>query len=110
MAEAFADMNDFRTKALSLPLPVTKVVPWDPVTTERTPEITITLGKSVARFDELACFVGGQGRVEVRWIEPATRFAVMPGRPLGKGRHRVNCTAPRDDGRYLWFSHQWIVR
>jgi len=28
---------------------------------------------------------------------------------LSPGRHRINCTAPRDDGGYLWFSHQWVV-
>jgi len=110
MAEAFAGMDGFRTKALSLSLPVTKVVPWDPVTNDPLPEITVTLAESSARLGQLACFVGGQGRVEVSWIEPNRRFAVRPKKSLAKGRQRVNCTAPRNDGRYYWFSHQWIVR
>jgi len=110
MAEAFAGMDGFRTKALSLPLPVTEVVPWDPVTTDLLPEITITLAESSARLGQLACFVSGQGRVEVSWIESNRRFAVKPIKALAKGRQRVNCTAPRNDGRYYWFSHQWIVR
>jgi len=110
MAEAFAEMSEFRTKAKSLPLPVTEVVPWDPVTAEILPELTITLGESAARLDDLACFVSCQGRVEVSWIKPSRQFTVRPARPLGKGRQRVNCTAPRNDGRYFWFSHQWIVQ
>ena len=110
MAEAFAGMDGFRTKALSLPLPVTEVVPWDPVTNDQLPEITITLAESSARLGQLACFVSGQGRVEVSWIESNRRFAVKPIKALAKGRQRVNCTAPRNDGRYYWFSHQWIVR
>lgn len=110
MAEAFAEMNDFRTKALSLPMPVTEVVPWEPVTSDQRPEITITLAESDARLEELACYVRGQGRVDVRWIEPNRRFSVRPGKELGIGRQRVNCTAPRNDGRYFWFSHQWIVQ
>jgi len=110
MAEAFAGIDGFRTKANSLPLPVLDVAPWDPVTDDSLPEITITLARSDARLGELACFVGGHGKVEVRWVEPNTRFIVGPGQVLGKGRHRVNCTAPRHDGRYYWFSHQWIVQ
>jgi len=110
MAEAYAGMDGFRTKALSLPLPVTEVVPWDPVTDNPLPEITITLAESSARLGELACFIGDQGNVEVSWIEPNRRFAVSPIKVLAKGRQRVNCTAPRNDGRYYWFSHQWIVR
>ena len=110
MAEAFAGMDGFRTKALSLPLPVTEVVPWDPVTSDPLPEITVTLAESSAKLGELACFVGGQGKVDVSWIESKRRFAVGPVKALGKGRQRVNCTAPRNDGRYYWFSHQWIVR
>ena len=110
MAEAFAGMDGFRTKALSLPMPVTEVVPWDPVTDDPLPEITITLAESPARLGQLACFVGGQGKVEVSWIEGNKRFAVRPIKALAKGRQRINCTAPRNDGRYYWFSHQWIVR
>jgi peptidoglycan/xylan/chitin deacetylase (PgdA/CDA1 family) len=110
MAEAFAGMDGFRTKALSLPMPVTEVVPWDPVTDDPLPEITITLAESPARLGQLACFVGGQGKVEVSWVESNRRFAVRPIKALAKGRQRVNCTAPRNDGRYYWFSHQWIVR
>ena len=110
MAEAFAGMDGFQTKAMSLPLPVTEVVPWDPVTSDPLPEITVTLAESSARPGELACFVSGQGRVDISWIEPNRRFDVRPTQALAKGRQRVNCTAPRNDGRYYWFSHQWIVR
>lgn len=109
MAESFAGMEEFRTKAASLPLPVVKLEPWDPVTTEPLPELLITLGESNARLGELACFVTGQGKVDVRWVETNKQFVVAPRRALGKGRHRVNCTAPRNDGRYMWFSHQWIT-
>jgi peptidoglycan/xylan/chitin deacetylase (PgdA/CDA1 family) len=110
LAEAFGDMDSFRTKVASLPLPVEAVVPWDPVVTTDRPSVEVTLGDTLARSEELACFVSGQGRVEPRWIESDRRFSVAPEQPLGPGRQRVNCTAPRDDGRYFWFSHPWIVR
>jgi biofilm PGA synthesis lipoprotein PgaB len=109
MAERFAAMDAFRTKLASLPMPVTAVEPWDPVTVDRRPEIVVSLASTDARLDELACYVGGQGRVEHRWIEQGRKFAVAPAKPLGPGRGRVNCTAPTKGGRYLWFSHLWIV-
>lgn len=109
MAESFADIAQFRTKVASVPLPVTGVEPWEPLTSSGSPTVEITLGDTGARLDELACYVSGQGRVEVDWHEPGRRFIVGPARPFGQGRQRVNCTAPRNDGRYAWFSHQWIV-
>jgi len=109
MAEAYASVDDFRTKARSLPLPVASVDPWDPVT-DRIPQITLTLADSDANLGALACYVGGQGRVEVQWAEAGRRFTVGPGRRLGRGRQRLNCTAPGPGGRYFWYGHQWIVQ
>jgi peptidoglycan/xylan/chitin deacetylase (PgdA/CDA1 family) len=110
MAEAFGGLAEFRTKVASLPLPVVTVEPWDPVVSTRQPSIEVTLGEADARLSELTCYVSGQGAVEVEWLTPAKRFSVAPARPFGEGRHRVNCTAPRNDGRYLWFSHPWIIQ
>jgi hypothetical protein len=110
MAESFGDIGQFRTKVASVPMPVTSVEPWEPITMDTQPTITITLGGTDARLDELACYVSGQGKVEVDWQEMGSRFVVGPAKPFGKGRQRVNCTAPGNDGRYLWFSHQWIIQ
>ena len=109
MAESFGDIGQFRTKVASVPMPVTRVDPWEPVTADRQPTITITLGDTDARLGELACYVSGQGKVAVDWRETDSQFVVGPVKPFGKGRQRVNCTAPGNDGRYLWFSHQWII-
>ena len=110
LAESFGGMDQFRTKVASLPMPVLSVEPWDPVVMTRLPEITVTLGETDARIDELACYVSGQGRGEIKWQEPSRRFTIGGNQAFGDGRHRVNCTAPRNDGRYLWFSHPWVVR
>jgi peptidoglycan/xylan/chitin deacetylase (PgdA/CDA1 family) len=110
MAESFGDLDDFRTKVASLPMPVVDIDPWDPVTHTLRPMIVVTLAQAEARLDELACYVAGQGRVDVEWLEYGRRFTVAPKQDLDAGRHRVNCTMPRADGRYLWFSHQWLVR
>jgi len=110
MAEAFADIDGFRTKVASLPMPVVKVEPWDPVVSTSLPIVAVTVGETDARIEELACFVSGQGQVAIDWQQQNRTYTVGPARPLGKGRQRVNCTAPRNDGRYLWFSHPWIIQ
>ena len=110
MAEAFADIDGFRTKVASLPMPVVKVEPWDPVVSTSLPSIAVPLGETDARLGELACFVGNQGQVAIDWKQQDRTYTVGPARPLGNGRQRVNCTAPRNDGHYLWFSHSWIIR
>ena len=109
IAEAYSDIAEFRTKIRSIPMPVEQLTPWEPAVMENRPEIEVSLGETDARLSELACFVSGQGRVPVQWIEAGKRFAVVPRLPLESGRQRVNCTVPRDDGRYLWFSHPWFV-
>jgi len=110
MAESFGDIGPFRTKVSSVPMPVTSVAPWEPVTADTRPTITITLDETDARLGELACYVSGQGKVEVEWQETDRQFVVGPAKPFRNGRQRVNCTAPGNDGRYLWFSHQWIIQ
>jgi peptidoglycan/xylan/chitin deacetylase (PgdA/CDA1 family) len=110
MAESFGDIGQFRTKVASLPLPVLMTEPWDPLTSSTQPRIEVTLGETEARLGELACFVSGQGQVDVEWHEARTRFSVGPAKPFAAGRQRVNCTAPRNDGRYLWFSHPWVIQ
>ncbi len=112
MSERFADMDGFRTKIASLALPVLSAEPWEPVidAADNPPRLRVTLGDSEARLGQLACFVSGQGRVEVAWEDRATRrFAVRAGEPLPVGRSRYNCTAPSSQrGRYYWYSHLWI--
>jgi peptidoglycan/xylan/chitin deacetylase (PgdA/CDA1 family) len=110
MAEAFADLDEFAIKIASRPLPVAGVTPWDPVTTDRRPRIEVVLGDTDAALERLACFVGGQGKVAVEWLEPGRRFTVGPKAGLSERRNRVNCTAPAAEGsRFFWFSHPWFV-
>ena len=110
IAEAFADADEFRVKALTLPLPVTRVSPWDPVTPEVRPNVEFSLEASADGWRGLACFVSGQGQVPLDWLERGRRFRVGPQAPFAPGRHRVNCTAPGPDGRFFWFSHPWLIK
>jgi hypothetical protein len=111
MAEAYAGLQDFAAKAAMGALPVLEYTPWDPVVVEtRRPELVVTLGQGEVVREELACFVSGQGRVPVRWLDAGkNRFAVQAREDLAPGRSRYNCTAPDQQRRYYWFSQQWIL-
>jgi len=109
MAETFADLGEFAVKADSLALPVTGVEPWDPVVFDPLPRLEISLDPN-GGIGAVNCFVSGQGQVPVEWLEAGLRFRVGPVKPLGPGHSRVNCTARRPDGRFYWYSHQWLRR
>ncbi len=112
VAGPYASLNQFRTKAASLPLPVVDYSPWEPLRTDDLrPRLSVSLdGAHDARLNELTCFISGQGQVPVVWQEKYTDFTVQAPKPLGIGRSRYNCTAPnKDRSRYYWFSQQWLV-
>lgn len=108
MNETYGAPDQFATKISSKPLPVKMVVPQEPLTDNPLPRITIELGAGISSAS-ISCFVGGQGQVDIDWLEPGLRFSVGPTRPFRPGRQRVNCTAPVGDGSFYWFSHPWFV-
>ena len=107
--ENYGEINDFRTKVSSLPLPVISVTPEDHFTNNRQPRLEIELAQAGGRIEELACYVSGQGQVPVEWEVSGRKFHVSPNERLPEGRSRVNCTAPTNSGRFLWFSHHWVI-
>ncbi|MCP1676345.1 peptidoglycan/xylan/chitin deacetylase (PgdA/CDA1 family) [Natronocella acetinitrilica] len=112
MAENYAAIDEFSEKARSKGLPVAEMEPWDPELADGTPpRMTVQLGESEARLDQLACFVSRQGQVDVEWIDREARiFAVQAPEELPTGRTRYNCTAPSPEaGRFYWLSQQWVL-
>jgi len=113
MSESYADLEQFATKAVSLPLPVAEVRPWDPVVAAGpSPRMEIRLADSDAVLEELACYGVKQEVLEIQWLDRTQRrFAVQGSEPVPPGRSRYNCTAPSAaSGRYYWFSHPWFRR
>lgn len=112
MAEAYAEMEAFARKALSLPFPVRQVQPGDPLVTSLNPpvlELTLAPGGYLAEgFD---CYASGQGRADVQRLEERpTRYRIRARAPLPAGRARYNCTAPAaGGGRWYWYSRPWII-
>ncbi len=114
MAAAYADMEQFVDKVRSCALPVIAAEPEDPVLPagQERPVLRLSLATGEYRPETLACYAGGQGRIEVRRVDrEALVFEVRASRPLPAGRSRYNCTARhRSENRYFWYSHPWIRR
>jgi peptidoglycan/xylan/chitin deacetylase (PgdA/CDA1 family) len=114
MAEAYGSIRKFSMKAATLPLPVLREEPWEPLLDGRArPLLQLTLEKGVGDVNlrQLTCYVSGQGRAEIVKVDGEKRvFTVQATAPLGKGRSRYNCTAPSNKSkRYYWYSHPWLV-
>jgi peptidoglycan/xylan/chitin deacetylase (PgdA/CDA1 family) len=109
VAEAFADMAAFKTKALSLPMPVMQQDPVNPQTSDRTPLLTVSLAPTDAGLEQLACYLGSN-QMQIQWVKPGETFSIQASESLPPGRSRYNCTAPSSaENRYYWYSHQWIL-
>ncbi len=114
MAEKFAELSDFTQKANSLAFFIEKQTPFEPSIdrSNNPPKLEIKLAsKRDMKLDQLTCFVSGQGRVDIKWLNrQKTQFSVKAKTPLPTGRSRYNCTAPSSQkGRFYWYSHLWIL-
>ncbi|MEN8174734.1 MAG: polysaccharide deacetylase family protein [Pseudomonadota bacterium] len=114
MAAAYAEMESFRSKVASLPLPLVEALPRDPVVPldEWRPVLHLTLQPGSYQPGLLRCYANGSPDVSLSWDENLpNRVSVRPARPLSVGRNRYNCTMPSDEtGRFHWYSHNWLRR
>jgi len=112
MAEKFAALPDFIEKMNTLAFTIIRQDPWEPILSSsfNPPVLKLSLGNSDAQLDQLRCYVSGQGRTDVTWINRNDRvFTIQAKSPLPAGRSRYNCTAPSNqEERFYWFSHMWI--
>ena len=114
MAAHYANLEGFITKVNTLPLPVARAEPAEPLTARAPvrPRLTLTLVSGRYSRDNLRCYISGRDQVELRWLEStADTVEIRPQFDLAAGRHRTNCTMPsRQRGRFHWYSHNWFVR
>lgn len=112
MADHYADLDQFITKAATLALPVIDAVPEEPQTASTRPTLTVTVDDGridSTRRQQLRCYVSGQGQTPVDWLDEQ-HFTVTARQPLAQGRNRYNCTTPGRQGQhYFWYSRLWIV-
>jgi len=108
VSEHYSDLNALKDKLSSLPMPVIDRKPKKIVTFVPMPLMMITLDRKVKLKNSLQCFVSGQGRANVRWVDE-NRFTVQAKKPIVLRRSRYNCTIKdANSGRFFWYSHMWL--
>lgn len=114
MAAQFANLKGFITKVNTLPLPVVKAEPLDPVTPAGAwrPSLKLKLAPKSYSKKNLRCYVSGSDKVDIQWSESEVdTVQITPQFDLKPGRHRTNCTMPSTQkGRFHWYSHNWFIR
>ena len=114
MAAQYANLPGFTTKVNTLPLPVARALPTNPLVElgQRRPTLTLSLVPGRYSRDNLRCYISGSDNVDMTWSDSeADTVYVTPRFDLGPGRHRANCTMPSNQkGRFHWYSHNWFVR
>jgi len=111
MNESYGDLKRFRMATNALPLPASDITPADPFLKQgaNPPLFGFTVSRDVVkRLSLLACYASGQGKVRIERLGD-TRIEVRMNQPFAAGRTRVNCTLPAGQGRWRWFSRQFLV-
>ena len=105
--QSYQDLDDFRIKASSLPLPLLKEsFPGWVFTKAVKPKLELALKP---HDGQLRCYASGQGAVPIQ-TSSENVFLVQVEEPIPVGRSRYNCTLPvaGQPGRYHWHSRMWI--
>ena len=103
-------MKNFPLKMKSLPLPVTDVQPASDIAPQngKIGPVTLKLAKGEWGASQIACYALGR-TLDITWQDKKkTELEVMMPDQLPLGRSRVNCTAPGPEGRWFWFSKDWV--
>ncbi|WP_196221186.1 polysaccharide deacetylase family protein [Sansalvadorimonas verongulae] len=110
LGAGYGAMKNFPLKMQSLPLPVTDVQPASDIAPQNgiIGPITLKLAKGEWVISQVACYALGR-TLDIAWQnkEKTELEVVMPDQ-LPLGRSRVNCTAPGPEGRWFWFSKDWV--
>lgn len=114
MAAQYAEMPGFITKINSLPMPISRAEPADPLLhlDEWRPVLTLYFDTDMSLKGRLQCFVNGSSDVSLEWAgDVVSQVNIKPNFDLTPGRNRTNCTMSSGiKGRYHWYSHNWIRR
>lgn len=105
MATAFGQLGSLDDKLRSRALPVDASALPDGIMDKNPPVLTMTLPGDL-KPEALNCFASGQGQIPLQ-TEQQTVTVEAPD-PFSSRRFRYNCTYPTGDGRFYWFSQQWI--
>jgi biofilm PGA synthesis lipoprotein PgaB len=106
-AGPYVDIKDFALKASTLPFEIIKASTADNPLAHKQNKPQLRLEFRSGNYQQLNCFGSGQGALTLAW-RSETVVVITPDKAISVGRSRVNCTMPAGDGRFYWYSHQWI--
>jgi biofilm PGA synthesis lipoprotein PgaB len=106
-AGQYVDIKDFALKASTLPFEIVKASTDDNPLAHEQKKPQLQLEFRPGNYQQLNCFGSGQGALALTWLSE-TMVVITPNKAIPVGRSRVNCTMPAGDGRFYWYSHQWI--
>lgn len=109
LASIYANLNTASTKFSTLPFSVTQVRPDSPVTSNRSPSVTLRFENGNYNFSQIGCFANSKP-IPMTWIDREQGvLELIPDESYSGRRWRYICTAPDPDTeRYYWYSMQWI--
>ncbi len=110
MGAGYGAMKSFPLKVRSLPLSVSDIEPDSGIAPQdgRIGPLTLHLHPGEWSASQVACYALGK-TLDIAWQnKEKTELEVQMPDQLPLGRSRVNCTAPGPDGRWFWFSKDWV--
>ncbi len=112
MNERYGEISRFRLVTASVPLPVSDIIPENPVLTaaNNPPSYGFTLQIPLAGPRALSCFPSHLGAAaDLHIVGDGSRIEVRFDEPFPPGRNRINCTLATGDGRWYWLGKLFIV-
>ncbi|MCL6269096.1 polysaccharide deacetylase family protein [Sansalvadorimonas sp. 2012CJ34-2] len=109
MGGGYGSMKNFPLKVRSLPLPVVSMFPETSVAplNGQLGQLQLTLKPGQWSPSQIACYALGSN-LDINWADKQKTVLDISLPDLPLGRSRVNCTSPGPDGRWFWFSKEWV--
>ena len=104
---AHTDIKEFAVKIGSLPFTIIASKATDNPLPHKQSRPELILEFAEGNYQALTCFGSGQGALPLEWLAK-TSVLIKPAKDIPVGRSRINCTLPAGNGRFYWYSHQWI--
>ncbi|WP_417450365.1 polysaccharide deacetylase family protein [Kordiimonas sp.] len=110
--ERYGDMERFKLISQALALPVSDVVPLEPVLRDEhnPPLFGFTVDESIRGLSALACYPSHLGKPAELIRMDGNRIEVRFDKAFPKGRNRINCTLPAGGGRWYWLGQFFYIK
>ncbi len=103
----YVDIEDFALKSSSLPFEIISTGSEHNPLAHKQTKPWLQLEFVPGNYQKLNCFGSRQGALAMTW-KSGNVVVITPSKAVPVGRSRVNCTMPAANGRFYWYSHQWI--